>query len=87
MPDTSEITLKVKEEFKILSGIKYSINIPDEWIQSEQFDETGPLYCANCKYHGSNKDNIFKGYCLNCADYVYEFRRGPGYTDGIPQNR
>jgi len=47
-----------------------------------ELDGTGPEHCENCRYHGTDKDGLWRGYCLNCAEYQYYFMFGFGYSDG-----
>ena len=46
--------------------------------------ETGPDECSNCSIHGSDLNGDWRGYCLNCALYEYQFSRGLGYANGQP---
>ena len=93
--EISSITtvFKARKMFKTIGEVKYQVDFPEEWIMTQKFDApygipdmtgTGPVYCANCEYHGTNKEGVFLGYCLNCADYVYNGERGPGYSEGAP---
>tara|TARA_Y100000389_G_scaffold205036_1_gene262265 strand:+ start:4977 stop:5375 length:399 start_codon:yes stop_codon:yes gene_type:complete len=62
---------------KVGIQVKYIKTFPENWINEDHIRHTGPCYCNNCRYHGSFK-GIFLGYCLNCAEYIYNFSRGPG---------
>jgi hypothetical protein len=39
---------------------------------------TGPHDCFNCIAYGM-KNNVFYGYCLNCATVIYNLERGDGF--------
>lgn len=56
--------------------VLYAGTFPVEWALSHE-EGTGPNDCDNCLCFGS-KDGVFLGYCSNCADYIYEGRRGKG---------
>lgn len=92
--DRESVAFKPRNMVKQIGDVKYHIDFPEAWIMTQKFDTpygipdmvgTGPLYCGNCKYHGTNKAGVFLGYCSNCADYVYNGERGPGYNEGAPQ--
>ena len=58
----------------------YHISFPKEWAVNHHNDETGPKCCLNCECFGSI-NGIFIGYCVNCAQYVYNGSRGRGFID------
>ena len=60
-------------------GITYSKYFPYDWVTSH-LDGTGPHECDNCFIYGSIND-IFIGYCMNCARYNYDCKRGHGFCD------
>jgi hypothetical protein len=62
---------------------KYFIYFPYEWVLNMQ-PGSGPKHCKNCKLHGI-VDNMFLGYCMDCANYIYDFTRGHGFLWGIEQ--
>ena len=41
---------------------------------------TGPEECLNCAYFGCI-DDVFIGYCANCAINIYEGSRGRGFIE------
>ena len=55
---------------------KYANSFPKEWALSH-LPDTGPEQCENCYDYGTI-DNLFVGYCLNCAQYEYNGERGSG---------
>ena len=58
----------------------YHKNFPEEWSTSHN-PGTGPKECMNCALFGSFGGHFF-AYCVNCAEYVYNYERGPGmYID------
>jgi hypothetical protein len=76
-----------QKKWKQVGNCRYAIDFPAEWVMTERDDYpegmpqavgTGPRYCDNCLYWGSNSEGIFEAYCLNCADYVYKGKRGEG---------
>ena len=64
--------------YRIINGIKYINNFPQEWIDQE-LDECGPRNCINCLHIGTYK-TIFIGYCIPCAE-LYNFERGNGLLE------
>ena len=60
-------------------GQLYIKQFPEMWATSHA-PETGPEECNNCAFYGS-WNGIFIGYCVNCAEHVYEFQRGHGFID------
>lgn len=66
----------------------YHKNFPEEWATSHK-PETGPKECGNCAFFGSFGGHFF-AYCVNCAEYVYQFERGPGmfvdYTEFVNED-
>mgnify|MGYP001441271038 CR=1 FL=1 len=64
--------------FKIVDNYKYFKSFPDAWINEESLDKIGPRYCDNCRCYGTI-NNIFIGYCLNCAN-IFNGTRGYGMS-------
>jgi hypothetical protein len=65
------------ENHKTYCGQKYVRTFPDEWILDE-LPETG-RECDNCKFFGSWR-GVMLGYCLNCAEYCYDYSRSFGFV-------
>jgi len=64
-------------------GYNYIDTFNPEWQLTQENDLSGPSYCENCRCYGSilqNGKDIFLGYCLNCAIYIYDGLRGPGFS-------
>ena len=59
------------------NGELYAKQFPTEWAQNH-LEGTGPHSCTNCRAFGS-WNGVFIGYCVNCAQYDYEFSRGHGF--------
>ena len=60
----------------------YTVHFPKEWAVSHKMG-SGPKECSNCADFGS-WNGVFIGYCMNCADYIYNYERGSGfYTYGV----
>jgi len=58
----------------------YHKNFPENWAMSHA-PNTGPAECDNCAFFGSFGGHFF-AYCVNCAEFEYNFERGPGmYVD------
>jgi hypothetical protein len=57
----------------------YHENFPVEWAMCPK-EGTGPGQCGNCLDYGCIND-VFIGYCANCAIYDYEGSRGRGFID------
>ena len=64
---------------KMIDNYKYHKSFPDTWIDEEGLNNIGPRYCYNCKCYG-NIDDIFIGYCLNCANHILKGKRGSGMS-------
>lgn len=58
----------------------YHRNFPQDWAITHE-PGSGPKECGNCAFFGSFGGHFF-AYCANCAEYKYNFQRGPGmYID------
>ena len=57
----------------------YHEKFPEAWAVCHE-EGTGPGQCNNCADYGSVNE-IFIGYCANCAMYIYEGARGRGFID------
>jgi hypothetical protein len=62
----------------------YHPKFPEEWAENHE-DSTGPEQCLNCAMYGTI-NNIFIGYCANCAHYTYNGIRGRGFIDNGIEN-
>ena len=80
-------------QYYILGGHRFDINFPIKWAVenlNEYDGETallrhGPVHCGNCAAFGAI-NNVFVGYCANCALYEYNYSRGNGFNSvGIEQ--
>jgi hypothetical protein len=58
--------------------ILYHKNFPEEWAKSHATADAGPSVCYNCVDYGCI-NNVFIGYCANCAQFVYNGTRGRGF--------
>lgn len=58
-------------------GELYANQFPTEWAQNHA-EGTGPKSCTNCRVFGC-WNGVFIGYCVNCAQYDYDFTRGHGF--------
>jgi hypothetical protein len=67
-----------KRQYYAYDGELYTATFPQEWVKSHSCDGTGPSKCKNCNIFGS-WNGVFIGYCINCAEYVYNFERGKGF--------
>jgi hypothetical protein len=69
-----------KEYYTISNkNIVYIGTFPIEWALNHE-EDSGPECCSNCHSYGSI-NGVFIGYCMNCALYVYEGKRGYGFID------
>lgn len=57
----------------------YHEKFPEEWVYTHK-EGTGPGQCMNCLDYGCINE-IFIGYCVNCALYDYEGTRGRGFIN------
>lgn len=73
-------TFMEEHDTYFIGGIHYHARFPREWAENH-IEETGPEQCANCEHFGSLNE-VFIGYCGNCADYVYGGERGRGIMKG-----
>ena len=74
------MTRSIEDETYQIGNVKYHSRFPREWAENH-WTETGPEDCDNCAYNGS-LNGVFIGYCVNCADYVYNGERGNGLWGG-----
>lgn len=68
--------------YKGSDGYYYVDTFEHSWIERHVDNQSGPVYCSNCEVFGTIIQDgrmIFLGYCLNCADYLYNNTRGPGF--------
>ena len=70
----------IEDDHYVYDKQKYYLFFPYDWVQN-MFPGTGPKMCDKCLLHGSKK-NIFIGYCYDCANYVYDCKRGHGFENG-----
>ena len=68
------------EDNYTIQEITYSKYFPPGWSTSH-LDGTGPHECDNCLNYGSINE-VFLGYCMNCARYDYDCKRGHGFCNG-----
>ena len=74
-------------QYYILRGHRFDINFPIKWAVenlNEYDGETdllrhGPNHCTNCATYGAI-NNVFVGYCSNCALHKYNYSRGNGFN-------
>ena len=77
-------------QYYILGGHRFDINFPIKWavenLNENENDENiqvgpvvGPVHCGNCATFGVI-NNVFVGYCSNCALYKYNYSRGNGFN-------
>jgi hypothetical protein len=68
-------------EHYLYDGFWYYHKFPVEWAKDHHGD-SGPKLCANCAEYGTlHHGSVFVGYCIHCAQGVYEKMRGPGFVD------
>ena len=70
---------KIEAEYYIYDNNKYFIYFPYDWAISMEVG-SGPQYCKKCREHGF-VDDIFIGYCSDCAIYIYDNKRGHGFIN------
>ena len=69
----------IEDDYYVYDEQKYYLFFPYDWVQN-MFPGTGPKMCEKCVLHGSKK-GIFIGYCYDCANYVYDLKRGHGFEN------
>lgn len=68
-------------EHYLYDGFWYYYKFPVAWAKDHR-DHSGPKQCPNCAEYGTlHNGSVFIGYCVNCAQRVYENSRGPGFFD------
>ena len=68
--------------YYLYDGYCYHESFPEEWALSHRGD-TGPKNCKDCFANGC-VDNVFIGYCVDCAIWKYHGWRGRGFkSSGI----
>jgi hypothetical protein len=70
----------IEDDHYVYDKQKYYLFFPYDWVQN-MFPGTGPNMCEKCVLHGSKK-GVFIGYCYDCANYVYDCKRGHGFENG-----
>jgi len=71
---------RIEHDHYVCEKQKYFLNFPFEWAIT-MAPGSGPKFCENCKKHGI-VDDIFIGYCSDCAIYMYDNKRGHGFING-----
>ena len=71
-------------QYYILGGYRFDINFPIKWAvenlnETNENRQVGPFHCGNCATFGAI-NNVFVGYCSNCALYKYNYSRGNGFN-------
>tara|TARA_B100000085_G_C18450711_1_gene474738 strand:- start:566 stop:970 length:405 start_codon:yes stop_codon:yes gene_type:complete len=64
-------------DFYTYNNIRYHLTFSPKWAMCH-IPSTGPRECFNCITYGM-KNNVFYGYCLNCATVIYNLQRGYGF--------
>lgn len=72
-------------DYYMIGPYKYANSFPKEWAKS-YLSGTGPEQCWNCSEHGT-KDDVFYGYCLNCAQDSYKGERGVGMSKTLSEKK
>lgn len=67
------------DDIYLYQGAWYHRSFPVLWAMTHEGD-SGPSQCANCADFGC-VNNVFIGYCANCAEYRYGGERGRGFID------
>jgi len=82
LPYYTIVCPRTNAEIKILKSIpKEWLHIREKGIGNDTLKCGGPLFCNNCKYHGMI-NNVWVGYCANCAVYRYNNRVNGFYWPG-----
>jgi hypothetical protein len=58
-------------------GYNYVDTFDKKWITQHNLYLSGPKYCNNCKMDGMI-ENVFIGYCMDCAIIIFCGERGQG---------
>ena len=71
-------------QYYILGGHRFDINFPIKWAvenlnENNENIQIGPFHCGNCARVGKI-NNVFVGYCSNCARFSYNYLRGNGFN-------
>jgi len=74
---------RIEDIYYIHDNVKYYIYFPYEWT-TNMAPGTGPKQCKQCAIHGII-DDAFVGYCADCANYMYDMKRGHGFVFGKEQ--
>jgi len=72
---------KIEDDHYVSEKQKYFLYFPLDWITTMAAG-SGPKFCENCKKHGI-VDDIFIGFCSDCAIYTYDNKRGHGFINGV----
>lgn len=74
---------KIEDTYYVHEKTKYYLYFPYEWLTTMS-PGTGPNQCQKCVTHGI-VDDAFLGYCVDCANYMYDMKRGHGFVLGKEQ--
>ena len=69
--------------YKAEDGYNYIDTFHKTWLSDHSINLSGPVDCYNCLKFGTIYQfgiQIVLGYCLNCAIYIYNKERGPGFS-------
>ena len=62
--------------YKLINSVKYRLDFPDEWINTERTDRTGPRCCRKCvMFAFRDSSKVFSDYCSRCDNNVYQGKR------------
>ena len=62
--------------YKLINSVKYRLDFPDEWINTERADGTGPRCCRSCvMFAFRDSSKVFSDYCSKCDNDVYHGER------------
>ena len=71
---------RIEDDHYVFEKQKYFLCFPFEWITT-MAPGSGPKSCESCRKHGII-DDIFIGFCSDCAIYIYDNQRGHGFING-----
>lgn len=74
---------RIEDDYYVYEKQKFFIYFPLDWITT-MAQGSGPKHCENCKKHGI-VDDIFIGFCSDCAIYIYDNQRGHGFINGVEE--
>ena len=71
------LEIRIQGNYYTYDNELYDICFPKEWATNHE-PGTGPKECIDCIKSGHWR-GVFIGYCVNCSEEIYNYKRGSGF--------